>query len=81
MGVIIFGIIYFVTVRIYLIMVGLAVDDRARAFKALSPGMLPRLASSLVFWSALSRFRFGMILVGLRRRLPVRPALSWPSFS
>ena len=31
------------TAAIYLIVIGLAVDDRARAFKALSPGMLPPL--------------------------------------
>jgi uncharacterized protein DUF4239 len=35
--------IYLVTAAIYLIVTGLAVDDQARAFKALSPGMLPPL--------------------------------------
>jgi Protein of unknown function (DUF4239) len=43
MAVVIFAGIYVVTAAIYLIVIGLAVGDRARAFKALSPGMLPPL--------------------------------------
>jgi hypothetical protein len=43
MAVVIFVVIYIITAAIYLIVTGLAVDDRARAFKALSPGMLPPL--------------------------------------
>jgi hypothetical protein len=43
MAVVIFAAIYLVTAAIYLIVIGLAVGDRARALKALSPGMLPPL--------------------------------------
>jgi hypothetical protein len=43
MAVVIFAAIYLITAAMYLIVTGLAVDDRARAFKALSPGMLPPL--------------------------------------
>jgi hypothetical protein len=43
MAIVIFAALYLVTAAIYLIVTGLAVDDRARAFKALSPGMLPPL--------------------------------------
>jgi len=43
MALVIFAATYLVTAVIYLIVIGLAKDDRARAFKALSPGMLPPL--------------------------------------
>jgi Protein of unknown function (DUF4239) len=43
MALVIFAAIYLVTAVIYLIVIGLAKDDQARAFKALSPGMLPPL--------------------------------------
>ena len=43
MALVIFAAIYFVAAVIYLIVIRLAKDDRARAFKALSPGMLPPL--------------------------------------
>src|SRR5687767_5534881 len=39
----IFGIIYFFTAGIYFLVTRLAVNERARAFKAISPGMLPPL--------------------------------------
>jgi Protein of unknown function (DUF4239) len=43
MAIVIFAAIYLVTSAIYSVVVQLAVHDRARAFKALSPGMLPPL--------------------------------------
>ncbi|MGZ5918033.1 MAG: bestrophin-like domain [Methyloceanibacter sp.] len=43
MALIIFGGTYLVVAAIWLIVTRLAVDDRGRAFKALSPGMLPPL--------------------------------------
>jgi uncharacterized protein DUF4239 len=43
MALVVFLGTYFVAALIYLIVVRLAVDERARAFKALSPGMLPPL--------------------------------------
>lgn len=47
MGAIILGAIYLMTAIIYLVITRLAVGERARAFKAVSPGMLPPL--SVVF--------------------------------
>src|SRR5207247_2059050 len=43
MALIIFSTIYLVAACVYLVVVRLAVGDRARAFKAFSPGMLPPL--------------------------------------
>jgi hypothetical protein len=43
MAIVIFAAIYLVTAAIYFIVTGLAIDDRAQAFKAFSPGMLPPL--------------------------------------
>jgi hypothetical protein len=45
MALVIFVAIYLVTAAIYLTVIQLAVGDRARAFKALSPGMLPVLGT------------------------------------
>jgi hypothetical protein len=44
MGVLILAAVYAVTAGLYLIITKLAVDERGRAFKAVSPGMLPPLA-------------------------------------
>jgi Protein of unknown function (DUF4239) len=43
MALVIFAAAYLVAAVTYLIVIGLAKDDRARAFKVLSPGMLPPL--------------------------------------
>src|SRR5438067_855474 len=43
MALVVFGAIYLVTGLTYAIVVALAVGERARAFKAISPGMLPPL--------------------------------------
>jgi Protein of unknown function (DUF4239) len=47
MGALVLGLTYLITVGIYLLVTTLAVGDRARAFKAISPGILPPL--SVVF--------------------------------
>jgi hypothetical protein len=44
MGVLILGAIYAVTAGLYLLITALAVGERARAFKGISPGVLPPLA-------------------------------------
>src|SRR5262245_44607326 len=44
MAVVVFGIVYICTAALYLLITKLAVGDRARSFKAISPGMLPPLA-------------------------------------
>src|SRR6476620_11302656 len=43
MAVVVFAATYLLAASIYWVVTRLAVDDRARAFKALSPGMLPPL--------------------------------------
>ena len=43
MALVIFGAVYLLAAAIYLTVIRLAVDARARAFKAVSPGMLPPL--------------------------------------
>ena len=43
MAVVVFAATYLLTASIYWVVTMLAVDDRARAFKAVSPGMLPPL--------------------------------------
>ena len=43
-GVVILGAIYLFTAALYLVVTKLAVDERARAFKAISPGILPPLS-------------------------------------
>ena len=44
MGAVILGAVYALTAGIYVVVTKLAVGDRARAFKAISPGILPPLA-------------------------------------
>jgi hypothetical protein len=43
MALLVFGFTYFVVAVIYAVVHLLAVGERARAFKLVSPGMLPRL--------------------------------------
>ncbi len=43
MAVVVFGVTYLIAVVIYAVVMGLATGERARAFKAVSPGMLPPL--------------------------------------
>src|SRR5216684_6988156 len=43
MALVVFGSTYLVTVAIYALVMALAVGERARSFKAVSPGMLPPL--------------------------------------
>ena len=43
MAVVVFAAIYLLAATIYWVVTRLAVNDRARAFKAVSPGMLPPL--------------------------------------
>jgi len=42
-AVVVFAATYILAAIVYLVVTSLAVDDRARAFKAVSPGMLPPL--------------------------------------
>src|SRR6516164_2228890 len=45
MALVVFAATYFIAACVYLVVVRLAVGDRARAFKAFSPGMLPGLGT------------------------------------
>jgi hypothetical protein len=43
MALVVFGFTYLVAAAIYAVVTVLAVDEQARSFKAISPGMLPPL--------------------------------------
>ena len=43
MAILVFGLTYLITAGIYAVITGLAVGERGRSFKAISPGMLPPL--------------------------------------
>src|SRR5262249_47145554 len=43
MALLVFGVTYLIAAAIYAVVVTLAVGDRARSFKAVSPGLLPPL--------------------------------------
>ena len=47
MAVVIFGVTYLATAAIYAVVMALATGERARAFKAVSPGMLPPLGDPI----------------------------------
>jgi hypothetical protein len=80
MAIVVFAAVYLFTAAIYLIVSALAVGDRARAFKAVSPGMLPPLGIIFGCWSALSPFRSGTTLIGPRPQSSARPARFVASF-
>ena len=44
MTLLVFGLTALVTAAIYVVVMGLSVGERARSFKAVSPGMLPPLS-------------------------------------
>jgi len=51
-AIVVFAGAYLVAWIVYFAVMRLAVNDRAKAFKGVSPGMLPPPASLLVLWSA-----------------------------
>ena len=51
MGALILGAIYLFTAGLYVVVTTLAVGERGRAFKAISPGILPPLSIILPFLS------------------------------
>ena len=61
MALLVFVAVSLVAAAVYLVVIGLAVDAQGRAFKALSPGMLPPLGIIFGLSSALSPFRSGTI--------------------
>ena len=64
MSLVVFAVIYLIAGGIYWLVMALAVGERARAFTAISPGMLPRSGSSSVCSWHLWPRRFGVILIG-----------------
>ena len=81
MALAIFAAAYLVAACVYLVTVRLAVGDRARAFKAFSPGMLPPLASSSACSSALSPWGSGTTSIKPSLRSPQKRAHYEPLFS
>ena len=68
MALAVFVVTYLVAAGIYWLVMALAVGERARAFKAISPGMLPPLESSSVCSWHSSPHRFGVISIGHTQR-------------
>jgi ABC-type uncharacterized transport system permease subunit len=62
-AVVVFAATYLLTAIVYLVVTSLAVDDRASAFKAVSPGMLPPLAFFSLCLLASSRWKSGTISI------------------
>ena len=60
MALLVFGLTALVTAAIYVVVMVLSVGERARSFKAVSPGLLPPLESSSPFLSRSPPRRFGL---------------------
>ena len=54
MGVVVFAATYLLAAVVYWVVTRLAVNERARTFKSVSPGMLPPLGILFALWSASS---------------------------
>jgi hypothetical protein len=74
MAVVVFGVTYLIAVAIYAVVMSLATGERARAFKAVSPGMLPPLGILFASSSHSLLSRSGTITIGQRRQSIVRLA-------
>jgi hypothetical protein len=82
-GLVVFAATFLMTAGVYLVVTRLAVDERARAFKAVSPGMLPPLGilfALLVGFIAVEVWNnFDKAKVGLPPRpAPFVPWCCWP---
>ena len=69
MALVVFGLTYLVAAAIYAVVTVLAVGERARSFKAVSPGMLPPLG---ILFGPFVAFTAAQIWNGTDR-------LNWPS--
>src|SRR5262245_11914148 len=74
MAVVVFVATYLITACVYLVVTRLAVNERAKVFKAVSPGMLPHWASFSPCWLALLPSRCGVISTKPRVQLRLRQA-------
>ena len=85
MGGVILAAIYVATAGIYLVVTKLAVQERARAFTAISPGMLPQLVQAaltllaVVLIASHSRPFSGELAVSPTMLLQVMPEAGVPS--
>ena len=73
MALLVFGFTYFVVAVIYVVVRLLAVGERARAFKSVSPGMLPPLGIVFGLFVGFTARRSGAIAPRRARRLTVKP--------
>jgi hypothetical protein len=73
MALVVFGATYLVAAAIYAVVMGLAVGERARSFKAFSPGMLPPLGILFGLFVAFTAARSGPTTNGPIRRSTARP--------
>ena len=74
MAVVVFVATYFIAGCVYLVVTRLAVNERAKAFKAVSAGMLSPLGILLPCWLALLPSKCGAISIRQRPQLRPRPA-------
>jgi hypothetical protein len=74
MALVIFGVTYLVAAATYAVVAVLAVGERARSFKAVSPAMLPPLCIIFGLFVAFTLRRCGAITSGPTRRLTAKPA-------
>jgi len=75
MTLLVFGLTALVIAAIYVLVTVLSVGERARSFKAVSPGMLPPLGILSRFSLPSPPLRFGLIMIGLIRSSIARLAL------
>jgi hypothetical protein len=80
MAVVVLGAIYALTAGIYLLVTALAVQERARAFKAISPGMLfaTSVGVAVVLIASHSRPFSGQLAVSPAVLLQVMPEAGVP---
>jgi hypothetical protein len=79
--VVVFGVCYLIAAAISWAVLRLAVGETARAFKAVSPGLLPPLGVVFGLLVGFSQSKSGMTLVKRRQRSIARPAHCAPSYS
>jgi len=74
MSLVVFGFTYLVTAAVYVAVSVFTVGDRARSFKAISPGLLPPLGIIFAFSLRSPRARFGLTPKRLKRKSIARLA-------
>jgi hypothetical protein len=74
MALLVFSLIFLVTAAIYVVVAMLSVGERARSFKAVSPGLLPPLGVLFALLWHSPPHKFGVITIRLIQSLIARLA-------